>query len=290
MEDAVAYDARQLVEFIRPLGRCIVAFSGGVDSAVVAYAAHAALGETALAVTGVSASLASGELQVAERIARAIGIRHETMPTDELTDPSYLKNAPDRCFHCKTELYAKLEAEAERRGITFILNGANADDLGDFRPGMTAATQHGVRSPLAECGLRKDAVRRIAQAWGIEVWDKPATPCLSSRLAYGVAVTPERLAMIDQAEAYLRELGFNRFRVRLHENSLARIEVPVEELPKLCADANRTNIVETLRRIGFRYIAVDLEGFRSGSFQQLVPAEELQRFAVAISAPGSAGG
>jgi pyridinium-3,5-biscarboxylic acid mononucleotide sulfurtransferase len=290
MEDAVAYDARRLVEFIRPLGRCIVAFSGGVDSAVVAYAAHAALGETALAVTGVSASLASGELQVAERIARAIGIRHETMPTDELTDPSYLKNAPDRCFHCKTELYAKLEAEAERRGITFILNGANADDLGDFRPGMTAATQHGVRSPLAECGLRKDAVRRIAQAWGIEVWDKPATPCLSSRLAYGVAVTPERLAMIDQAEAYLRELGFNRFRVRLHENSLARIEVPVEELPKLCADANRTNIVETLRRIGFRYIAVDLEGFRSGSFQQLVPAEELQRFAVAISAPGSAGG
>jgi uncharacterized protein len=290
MEDAVAYDARRLVEFIRPLGRCIVAFSGGVDSAVVAYAAHAALGETALAVTGVSASLASGELQVAERIARAIGIRHETMPTDELTDPSYLKNAPDRCFHCKTELYAKLEAEAERRGITFILNGANADDLGDFRPGMTAATQHGVRSPLAECGLRKDAVRRIAQAWGIEVWDKPATPCLSSRLAYGVAVTPERLAMIDQAEAYLRELGFNRFRVRLHENSLARIEVPVEELPKLCADANRTNIVETLRRIGFRYIAVDLEGFRSGSFQQLVPAEELQRFAVAISAPVSAGG
>jgi uncharacterized protein len=290
MEDAVADDARRLVEFIRPLGRCIVAFSGGVDSAVVAYAAHAALGEGALAVTGVSASLASGELQVAERIARAIGIRHETMPTEELTDPSYLKNAPDRCFHCKTELYAKLEVEAERRGVTVILNGANADDLDDFRPGMTAATQHGVRSPLAECGLRKDAVRRIAQAWGIEVWDKPATPCLSSRLAYGVAVTPERLAMIDEAEACLRELGFSRFRVRLHENSLARIEVPLEELSKLCADVNRTSIVETLRRIGFRYVAVDLEGFRSGSFQQLVPAEELQRFAVAIPAPGSAAG
>lgn len=278
MDDALAYDARRLVEFIRPLRRCIVAFSGGVDSAVVAYAAHAALGEGALAVTGVSASLASGELQVAERIARAIGIQHETTPTDELTDPSYLKNAPDRCFHCKTELYAKLEAEAERRGITVILNGANADDLGDFRPGMTAATQHGVRSPLAECGLHKDAVRRIALAWRIEVWDKPATPCLSSRVAYGVAVTPERLAMIDQAEAYLRELGFSRFRVRLHENSLARIEVPVEDLPKLCADASRMNIVETLRRIGFRYVAVDLEGFRSGSFQQLVPAEELLRF------------
>lgn len=278
MEDAVAENARQLVEFIRPFGRCIIAYSGGVDSAVVAYAAQAALGEGAIAVTGVSASLASGELEVAQRIARVIGIRQETLLTDELADPSYLKNAPDRCFHCKTELYAKLQAEAQRRGILVILNGANVDDLGDFRPGMTAATQHGVRSPLAECGLRKDDVRRIAQAWGIEVWNKPATPCLSSRLAYGVAVTPERLAMIDQAEAYLRELGFNRLRVRLHENSLARLEVPVEELPKLCAEANRTNIVETLRGIGFRYIAIDLEGFRSGSFQQLVPAEELLRF------------
>lgn len=278
MEDAVAENARQLVEFIRPFGRCIIAYSGGVDSAVVAYAAQAALGEGAIAVTGVSASLASGELEVAQRIARVIGIRQETLLTDELADPSYLKNAPDRCFHCKTELYAKLQAEAQRRGIFVILNGANVDDLGDFRPGMTAATQHGVRSPLAECGLRKDDVRRIAQAWGIEVWNKPATPCLSSRLAYGVAVTPERLAMIDQAEAYLRELGFNRLRVRLHENSLARLEVPVEELPKLCAEANRTNIVETLRGIGFRYIAIDLEGFRSGSFQQLIPAEDLLRF------------
>lgn len=278
MEEAVAENTRQLVEFIRPFGRCIVAYSGGVDSAVVAYAAHAALGEGALAITGVSASLASGELEVAQRIARAIGIRHETLLTDELADPNYLKNAPDRCFHCKTELYAKLEAEAARRGISIILNGANVDDLGDFRPGMTAATQHGVRSPLAERDLRKDDVRRIAQAWGIEVWDKPATPCLSSRLAYGVTVTPERLAMIDEAEAYLRELGFSRFRVRLHENSLARLEVPLDQLPKLCSDGIRPHIVATLRRIGFRYVAVDLEGFRSGSFQQLVPADELLRF------------
>ena len=278
MEEAVAENARQLVEFIRPLGRCIVAYSGGVDSAVVAYAAHAALGEGALAMTGVSASLASGELEAAQRIARAIGIRHETVPTDELADPDYLKNAPDRCFHCKTELYTKLAAEAARRDVRVLLNGANVDDLGDFRPGMTAATQHEVRSPLAECGLHKDAVRRIAQAWGIEVWDKPATPCLSSRVAYGVAVTPERLAMIDQAEAYLRELGFSRFRVRLHENSLARLEVPLDQLPKLCSDGIRPHLVATLRRIGFGYIAVDLEGFRSGSFQQLVPTDELRRF------------
>jgi uncharacterized protein len=278
LEDAVPKSARQLVELIRPYRSCIVAFSGGVDSAVVAYAAQAALGDRALAITGVSASLASGELEVAERIARAIGIRHETLLTDELADPNYLRNAPDRCFHCKTELYVKLAAEAARRDVATLLNGANADDLGDFRPGMTAATQHDVRSPLAECGLRKDDVRRIAQAWGIEVWDKPATPCLSSRVAYGVAVTPERLAMIDRAETFLRELGFSRFRVRLHENSLARLEMPVDQLPQLCSEATRLKIVETLREIGFRYIAVDLEGFRSGSFQQLVPAEELVRF------------
>jgi len=278
MDDAIARDARRLVDFIRPLERCIVAFSGGVDSAVVAHAAHTALGERALAITGVSASLASGELEVAERIAKAIGIRHETLLTDELADPNYLKNAPDRCFHCKTELYTKLIAEAARRGGAVILNGANADDGGDFRPGMTAAAQHDVRSPLAECGLRKEDVRRLAQAWGIEVWGKPATPCLSSRVAYGVAVTPERLAMIDRAEALLRELGFSRFRVRLHENSLARLELPIDQLPQLCIEATRLKIVEALREIGFRYIAVDLEGFRSGSFQQLVPAEDLVRF------------
>lgn len=278
MDDADAQSACQLVELIRPLDSCIVAFSGGVDSAVVAYAAHAALGDGALAITGVSASLASGELEVAERIARAIGIRHETVFTAELADPNYLRNAPDRCLHCKTELYAKLAAEAARRGVAVLLNGANADDLDDFRPGMTAATQHDVRSPLAECGLHKDAVRRIAQAWGIEVWNKPATPCLSSRVAYGVAVTPERLAMIDRAETFLRELGFSRFRVRLHENSLARLEMPVDQLQQLCSEATRLKIVETLREIGFRYVAVDLEGFRSGSFQQLVPAEDLARF------------
>lgn len=278
MDDAVTHDAWRLVDFIRPFKRCIVAFSGGVDSAVVAYAAQKALGEDALAITGVSASLASGELEVAQRIARAIGIRHKILQTDEFGDPNYLKNAPDRCFHCKTELYTKLAAEAASCDIAILLNGANADDGSDFRPGMTAASQYGVRSPLAECNFRKDDVRRIAQAWGIEVWDKPATPCLSSRLAYGVGVTPERLAMIDQAEAFLRGLGFDRLRVRMHENLLARLEVPIEELPKLCLEANRSNIVGSLRQIGFRYVAIDLEGFRSGSFQQLVPAETLQRF------------
>ncbi|BBO33665.1 ATP-dependent sacrificial sulfur transferase LarE [Lacipirellula parvula] len=277
--DAPAADlAHRLVEAIRPLGRCIVAYSGGVDSAVVAYAAHAALGDGALAITGSSASLASGELDGAIRIAQAIGIQHETLATDELADPQYLRNAPDRCFHCKTELYSKLEQEATRRGIEFILNGANVDDLGDFRPGMKAASQHRVRSPLADCGLDKNAVRALAKHWGIEIWDKPATPCLSSRLAYGVAVSPERLSMIDQAEAALRTLGFGNLRVRLHENDLARLELSLADLARMADAQLRSDVAAELRRIGFRYVTLDLEGFRSGSFQQLVPMEELTRF------------
>ena len=278
MEAPAAELAHRLVEAIRPLGRCIVAYSGGVDSAVVAYAAHAALGDGALAITGSSASLASGELDGAIRIAQAIGIRHETLATDELADPQYLRNAPDRCFHCKTELYSKLEQEGTRRGIEFILNGANIDDLGDFRPGMKAASQHRVHSPLADCGLDKNAVRALAKHWNIEVWDKPATPCLSSRLAYGVAVSPERLAMIDQAEASLRTLGFGNLRVRLHENGLARLELSAADLARMGDAHLREQVTLQLRQIGFRYVTLDLEGFRSGSFQQLVPMEELTRF------------
>jgi pyridinium-3,5-biscarboxylic acid mononucleotide sulfurtransferase len=278
MEDSTAELARRLVDSIRPLKRCLVAYSGGVDSAVVAYAAHAALGNDAVAVTGVSASLASGELEIAQRVATAIGVSHETLATAELADPDYRKNAPDRCFHCKSELYSKLQLEAERRGVGFILNGANMDDLGDFRPGMKAASERRVRSPLAECGLGKLAVRQLAQYWQIEVWDKPATPCLSSRVAYGLSVTPERLAMIDGAETALRGLGLSNLRVRLHENELARLEVSVEDLPKLSDSQLRTQVVEQLRRLGFRYVTLDLEGFRSGSFQQLVPTEELLRY------------
>lgn len=278
MDASVAELAQRLVDSIRPFQRCLVAYSGGVDSAVVAYAAHAALGDQAIAVTGVSASLASGEHEIAQRVAKSIGIEFVVLATEEVADPAYQKNAPDRCFHCKSELYGKLQQEGVRRGIEVILNGANVDDLGDFRPGMKAASLNGVRSPLAECGLTKDAVRALASHWQIEVWDKPATPCLSSRVAYGVFVTPARLAMIDQAESALRRLGLGNLRVRLHENDLARLELPAADLHKLADDQLRARIASELRRIGFRYVTLDLEGFRSGSFQQLVPATELQRF------------
>jgi uncharacterized protein len=277
--DTVPTNAERLIAAIVPLGSCLVAYSGGVDSAVVAMAAHFALGEGAIAVTGVSASLAAGELEIAQRIAAAIGIRHETLATDELSNPDYLKNAPDRCFHCKSELYEQLRIEGERRGIATILNGANADDLGDFRPGMQAAGNYAVRSPLAECNLGKADVRALAQHWGIEVWDKPATPCLSSRIAYGVSVTPERLARIDAAEQALRELGLGVIRVRHHENELARLEVPLEALARLCEPVVRGPLVARLHELGFRYVTLDLEGFRSGSFKQLVAIDELARFA-----------
>lgn len=265
-----------LVEKLRELSSCIVAFSGGVDSAVVAKAAQLALGEQAVAVTGVSASLAAGELAAAERIALSIGIRHETVSTQEFADAGYLANEPSRCWHCKDELYRQLEPLAERWGCRWVANGTNADDLGDFRPGLQAAEEHRVRSPLAECGLGKAAVRELARHWNLEVWDKPATPCLSSRVVYGLEITTEKLHRIDQAEQLLRDLGLSNVRVRYHHDDLARLEVALDDLPALSTGQARERVVERLRELGFRYVTLDLEGFRSGSFQRLVPLELLQ--------------
>jgi uncharacterized protein len=259
-----------LLAALNSLESCAVAFSGGVDSAVVAKAAAVALGENAVAVTGNSASLASGEREQAEELARLIGIRHVVIETHELASEEYSQNAPDRCFHCKTELYSRLVELLPRLGVRRIVNGANADDLGDYRPGMQAAANHAIVSPLADCGLTKADVRELAAAWGLPVWDKPATPCLSSRIAYGETVTPERLAMIDRAEQFLRGLGLRELRVRYHNGDLARIEVPLAELPRLIEVGQRQDLTAELRRLGFKFVTLDLEGFRSGSLNQLV--------------------
>ena len=259
-----------LLAAVRQLESCAVAFSGGVDSAVVAKAAAIALGEAAVAVTGTSASLAAGELEAAEELARLIGIRHVVIPTDELEKSDYLKNAPDRCYHCKTELYTQLERLLPTLGVKAIVNGANADDLGDYRPGMQAASEHRIHSPLADCGIAKSDVRELAAGWGLPVWDKPATPCLSSRIAYGEEVTPERLAMIDRAEQFLRSRGLVNLRVRYHRGDLARIEVPPAELPRLASDDFRRELTAELRQLGFKFVTLVLEGFRSGSLNQLV--------------------
>jgi uncharacterized protein len=252
-----------------------VAYSGGVDSAVVAQAAQMALGERAIAVTGTSASLAAGELEAAAAVARQIGIRHVVIATDEFQSDQYLRNAPDRCYHCKTELYTQLERRLPELGVQSILNGANADDAGDYRPGMQAASERQIRSPLAECGLTKADVRELAAGWKLPVWDKPATPCLSSRVAYGEAVTPERLARIDAAEGFLRERGLRTVRVRYHQGDLARIEVPADELARLAEPAFRQELAAELKRLGFKFVTLDLEGFRSGSLNQLVQIQAL---------------
>ena len=266
-----------LLELIGGYESCAVAFSGGIDSTVVAKAAQLALGPRAVAGTGTSASLAAGELEEARELARLIGIRHEVIATDEFSNPDYLRNAPDRCYHCKTELYTQIEGLAERLGVAVVLNGANLDDLGDYRPGMNAAAEHGVASPLAECGFRKDDVRALAAEWELPTWDKPAAPCLSSRVAYGQEVTPERLAMIDQAEQFLREVGLRMLRVRYHGGDVARLEVPLDALAKLCDATLREQLVARLKSIGFKYVTLDLEGFRSGSLNALVPIESLSQ-------------
>jgi len=264
-----------LLEQMAGFGSCAVGFSGGVDSTVVAQAARIALSDGAVAVTAVSPSLAAGQLQEARRLASLIGIRHIEVATEEVSDPRYIRNDPQRCFFCKDTLYRHLRAVADRLQLRVLADGANADDAGDYRPGRKAARQHHVRSPLAECHLTKDDVREIARHWNLPVWDKPASPCLSSRIAYGQAVTPERLAMVDQAEQFLRGLGFAEVRVRFHQDQLARLEVPAELLPRLCQPDHREAVVEKLKSLGFRFVSIDLEGFRSGSLNQILPLDVL---------------
>lgn len=266
----------RLLELLRSLESCAVAMSAGVDSTVVAKAARLTLGDRAVAVTGSSASLASGELDEARRLAELIGIRHMVVDTGEFSNPDYRRNAPDRCYHCKTELYTQLAGLAERLGVAVIINGANVDDQGDYRPGMQAASEHEVRSPLIECGLTKAEVRQLAADWNLPIWDKPASPCLSSRIAYGEEATAERVALVDRAEQYLRTLGLREFRVRYHRGDLARIEVPVGEIVRLADPAVRTALTTELRRLGFKFITLDLDGFSSGSLNQLVPLELLR--------------
>jgi uncharacterized protein len=259
----------RLVELIRGYGSCAVAFSGGIDSTVVAKAAALALGDAAIAVTGTSASLASGELDTARSLARLIGIRHEVIATAEFANDQYVRNAPDRCYHCKTELYTQLGELCKRLGVAVIANGANLDDLGDYRPGMIAARENQVVSPLAECDFDKAAVRALALAWQLPTWDKPASPCLSSRVAYGQEVTPDRLAMIDAAEQLLRGLGLKSVRVRYHAGDVARLEVPLDALVTICQPAVRGDLVEKFKSLGFKCVTLDLEGFRSGSLNVL---------------------
>ncbi|MBN2474045.1 MAG: ATP-dependent sacrificial sulfur transferase LarE [Pirellulales bacterium] len=272
----IAAKRDRLLQLLKSYGSCAVAFSGGLDSAVLAKAAQLALGDRAVAATGVSASLAVGELDEAREVARQIGIRHEVIETAELTLPEYQENTANRCYFCKTELFEQVERLAERLSVAVVADGSNRDDHGEHRPGIRAARDQEVRSPLAECGFTKPELRALAEHWELPVWDKPATPCLSSRIAYGEKVTPERLAMVDQAERFLRDQGFKPLRVRYHKGDVARIEVAPEGLSRFTDEPFRREVVDRLKSIGFRYVSLDLEGFRSGSLNAVLPVESLE--------------
>jgi uncharacterized protein len=275
--DRLAAKRARLLALLADSGRVGVAFSGGVDSAVVARAAALACGGNAVAITAVSASLAEGEREAAQELARTIGIPHRILETTEFENADYLKNAPDRCYFCKTELYTQIARLAPELELDTVVNGANLDDRGDHRPGMKAASEYQVRSPLIEAGLTKEDVRALARDWDLPVWDKPASPCLSSRIAYGLEVTPERVTRVDQAERLLREeLGIRELRVRHEAHDLARIEIPADEIARLVEPATRERVAAALHALGFKYVTIDLDGFRSGSMNAILPLVEIR--------------
>ena len=254
---------RMLAE-LRQIDSLLIAFSGGADSAYLAWAAHQALGEKSLAVTALSPSFSEHDREEAQRFAAAAGIRHECIRTEEFTNPLYVANQADRCYHCKDELFDKMEALARERGFAAIAYGINADDTHEFRPGHRAATEHKVLAPLLTAGLRKNEIRALSREAGLTTWDRPAAACLSSRVAYGTAVTPALLARIERGEDFIRGLGFRQFRLRAH-GELARVEIAPEELPRALDPAMALQIAARLKQVGFTYVTLDLEGYRTGS-------------------------
>ncbi len=256
-----------LSDLLRAMERVLVAYSGGVDSTFLLKVAHDCLGDDALGVIGVSPSLARGELEQAQRTAREIGARCEVIQVDEMDDPRYIANDARRCYYCKSALFRELTAYAKSHEYAYVLDGSNADDASDYRPGLQAVAEYEVRSPLREVGLSKAEIRALSRDMGLSTWDKPASPCLASRIPYGTAVTPEALARVEQAEAILRRLGLRQLRVR-HHDQVARIEVEPDDFGVILEQ--REHIIAEFKQAGYAYVTLDLAGFRSGSANEVL--------------------
>lgn len=265
----LAAKQEKLFAILRGLERVIVAYSGGADSAFLAWAAHEALGANAIAITADSVSLPASHMRDAKAFARECGFRHEVIETHEFENPDYVKNDKDRCFHCKDELFLRLEAYAEAHGFTHIIYGVNRDDLGDYRPGQNAAKLHSVQAPLAEAEIAKPELRELARLAGLSIWDRPAAACLSSRVPYGTPVTVETIRTIENGEEAIRALGFRQFRVRFH-GELARIEIAKDELPKALTVEMAAEFSRIFKRLGFLYVTLDLDGYRQGSLNAVL--------------------
>lgn len=269
---------QHLIDILQEMRAVVVAFSGGIDSTVVAKAAHLALNDHAVAVTADSPSVARREIDDAQRLAQLIGIRHLVVKTEEFANPDYIRNDGSRCYFCKSELYSQIETllptiQMELNQTPIVCSGANLDDQGDYRPGLVAAGEHEVRHPLQEAGFTKADVRALAKEWELPTWDKPASPCLSSRIAPGVEATRERTARIEAAEDYLFSLGLKDCRARLHEGELLRIEVPIDDIETLIDPSIRDALTTHCQQLGFRFVTLDLLGLRSGSLNALVDLE-----------------
>jgi len=269
--DPLELQAKQekLLADLRAMGRVLVAYSGGTDSAYLAWAATRALGENAVAITADSASIPASHKRDAERFARDNGIRHEYISTNEFENPDYVKNAPDRCFHCKDELFTCLAEVGRARGFEHIVYGVNVDDLGDYRPGQKAAKIHEVDAPLVEAGLTKAEIRELSRIAGLETWDRPASACLSSRIPYGTPVTVENVRTVEEGEEAIRTLGFRQFRVRFH-GELVRIEIAPDELPRALTAEMALAFTAIFKPLGFHYVTLDLEGYRQGSLNAVL--------------------